>query len=123
MGVVAGIEKPATLTSPIGIPGGDTGVTGKSTAVIRNNNIDTIITILPTGKDVVPQFALKGTVKVDFAKMYSALLEVFYSYDGNTTTYARANCPAGQVCPDNPFEYVFAQFNQLGINATLQARF
>ena len=48
---------------------------------------------------MVPQFALKGTVKVDFAKMYSALLEVFYSYDGNTTTYARAN----ENDPTSPF--------------------
>lgn len=123
IGLVAGVEKPATLTSPIGIPGGETGATGKSTAVIRNNNIDTIITILPPGESVVPQFALKGNVKVNFAKVYSALLEVFYSYDGNTTTFQRTACPVGQSCPDNPFQYVFSQFNQLGVNLTLQAKF
>ena len=76
------------------------GVTGESTAVIRNNNIDTIITILPAGKDAVPQFALKGTAKLDFGRIYSALLEVFYSYDGNITRYQRAGCTDDQACPN-----------------------
>ncbi len=116
LGVIAGIEKPASLTSPVGVPGGMTGVPGSSTAVIRNNNIDTIITILPNGYDVVPQYALKGTAKVDFGRIYSALLEVFYSYDGNVTRYVRGG-------PEEPFQFEFGQFNQLGVNATLQARF
>ncbi len=116
LGVVAGIEKPASLTSPVGIPGGMQGVAGSSTAVIRNNNIDTIITILPPGNDVVPQFALKGSGKLTFGRIYSALLEVFYSYDGNTTRYLRGG-------PEEPFQFQFGQFNQLGVNATLQARF
>jgi hypothetical protein len=116
LGLIAGVEKPATLTSKVGIPGGMTGVTGTQTAVIRNNNIDTLITILPTNKGVVPQFALKGTAKLTFGRIYSALLEVFYSYDGNQTRYLRAG-------PDQPFQFQFGQFNQLGVNATLQARF
>ena len=123
IGVVAGIEKPATLTSPQGVPGGMTGAAGTSTAVIRNNNIDTIITILPAGKDAVPQLALKGNVKLTFGRIYSALLEVFYSYDGNTTRYQRVGCTSEQACPEAPFAYVFGNFNQLGVNATLQARF
>ncbi len=117
IGMVAGIERPATLTSPKGIPG--TTTTGKSTAVIRNNNIDTLITILPADEEAVPQIAVKGSVKVDFAKMFSALLEVFYSYDGNQTTYERT-CADPDQCA---FAYEFGEFNQLGINATLQARF
>jgi hypothetical protein len=123
LGAIAGIEKPATLTSPDGIPGGATGVGGTSTAVIRNDNVNTIITILPVGKDAVPQLALKGTAKLTFGRIYSALLEVFYSYDGNQTTYQRVGCTAEQACPNAPFQYVFGQFNQLGVNATLQARF
>ncbi|HUJ59970.1 MAG TPA: hypothetical protein VLX92_15805 [Kofleriaceae bacterium] len=125
LGLIAGIEKPATLTSPIGIPGGSTAASGKSTAVIRNNNIDTIITILPTGQSAVPQVALKGTAKLTFGRIFSFLLEVFYSHDGNTTTYERAGCTAATStsCPDQPFQYVFTQPNQLGVNATLQARF
>jgi opacity protein-like surface antigen len=123
LGAVAGIEKPATLTSPDGIPGGMTGVGGTSTAVIRNDNVNTIITILPAGKDAVPQLAIKGTAKLTFGRIYSALLEVFYSYDGNQTTYQRVGCTSQEACPTAPFQYVFGQFNQLGVNATLQARF
>jgi hypothetical protein len=126
LGVVAGIEKPATLTSPTGtIPGGMTGTTGmgSSTAVIRNNNIDTIITILPQGKSAATQVALKGNAKLTFGRVYSALLEVFYSYDPNVTRYQRVGCTSDQACPDAPFQYVFGNFNQLGVNATLQAKF
>jgi hypothetical protein len=119
IGLIAGVEKPATLTSPKGIPGADSSMAGSSTAVIRNNNIDTLITILPAGETAVAQFALKGTAKVDFAKIFSALLEVFYSYDGNQTQYTRT-CSDPEQCP---FAYSFGQFNQLGVNATLQARF
>ena len=123
LGVVVGVEKPATLKSPIGIPGGATGTTGTSTAVIRNNNIDTIITILKQGDDAVPQFAMKGTAKLTFGRIYSALLEIFYSYDGNSTRYQRTGCTSDQACPENTFQFVHGEFNQLGINATLQARF
>lgn len=119
LGLIAGLEKPATLTSPKGIPGAQTDAVGTSTAVIRNNNIDTLITILPAGESAVPQFALKATAKVDFASMFTALLEVFYSYDGNQSRYRRT-CSDPQLCP---FEYEFGEFNQLGLNATLQARF
>jgi hypothetical protein len=114
LGVVAGIDKPATLTSPNGIAG--TMATGQSTAVFRNNNIDTLITILPQGKEAVAQFALKGTGKLDFGRIYSALFEVYYSYDGNTTRYQRTS-------PEAPYEFRFGNFSQLGVNATLQARF
>ncbi len=67
--------------------------------------------------------ALKGTAKVDFGRIYTALLEVFYSYDPNVTRYQRVGCTSDQACPDAPFQYVFGNFNQLGVNATLQARF
>jgi hypothetical protein len=117
LGVIAGIERPATLTSPKGIPGAQTQ--GTSTAVIRNNNIDTLITILPPGQEAVPQVAVKGTAKLDFARIFSAVFEIFYSYDGNQTRYRRT-CDDPDMCP---FEYAFGEFNQLGVNATLQARF
>lgn len=117
LGVIAGVEKPAELTSPKGIPGAMT--TGTSTAVIRNNNIDTLITILPENEKAVPQVAFKGTAKIDFGRIFSTLFEVFYSYDGNQTTYERV-CSDPDLCN---FQYQFGQLNQLGINATLQARF
>ena len=115
LGVIAGLEKPASLTSPIGIPG--SAQAGASTAVIRNNNIDTLITILPPNtKDVVPQLAIKGSGKLTFGRIYSALFEVFYSHDPNTTRYQRGG-------PEQAFAFTFANQNQLGVNATLQARF
>lgn len=120
VGVIAGIELPATLTTPKGIPGQAIGAgTGTSTAVIRNNNIDTLITILPPGEDALPQSAVKFNARIDFGRIYAAVLEVFYSYDPNQTKYSR-------VCedPDNcAFAYEPGQFNQLGVNVTLQARF
>ena len=120
LGAIVGVERPATLTSPKGIPGAIAAGMGTSTAVIRDNNIDPpLITILPAGEAAVPQFAVKGTAKVDFAKIFSTVLEVFYSYDGNQTRYVRA-CDDPEQCP---FEYQFGQFNQLGVNLTLQARF
>ncbi|MCX5741230.1 MAG: hypothetical protein NT062_01885 [Proteobacteria bacterium] len=119
LGVIVGVDKPATLTTPKGLPGAtDTGM-GTSTAVIRNNNIDTLITILPTGKEAVPQVAVKGTAKVDFGRIYTALVEVYYSLDQNTTKYAREN----ENDPTSAFVYKFGEANQLGVNATLQARF
>jgi len=119
VGGIFGVDKPATLTSTKGVPGGATGVSGKSTAVIRNNNIDTLITILPVGKEAVPQYATKGFIKLDFGRIYTALLEVFYSYDANITRYRRVE-PGN---PESPFAFQFGEFSQLGVNATLQARF
>jgi hypothetical protein len=116
LGLVTGVERPATLTSPKGIPGFETPST--STAVFRNNNVSTLVSILPPGEEAVPQFAVKGHAKIDFGRIFSTLLEVFYSYDGNQSTYTR--CADPDVCE---FVTQFGKFNQLGINATLQARF
>jgi hypothetical protein len=94
-------------------------MTAKSTAVIRNNNIDTLITILPEDKEAVAQFAAKASAKMDFGKIFTTIVEVFYSYDGNQTRYERE----GDDPDTSNFKYVFGQLNQLGINATLQCRF
>ncbi len=115
LGLILGIEKPATLTSPQGVAG-NLGWRERHVhrPVIRNNNIDTIITILPSGKDVVPQVALKGQAKLTFGRIYSALLEVFYSYDGNEHAVSACRLyAANQACPDQPFVYVYAEPNQL----------
>ena len=59
-----------------------------------------------------PQFAVKGRrPSSTSARSSRALLEVFYSYDGNVTRYSRA------PDPESPFEFVFGNFNQLGVNA------
>lgn len=117
LGIVAGVDRPATLTSPKGIPGFET--LGTSTAVFRNNNIDTLITILPPGQKAVAQVAVKGSAKIDFAKIFSAMFDVFYVHDGNQTRYRR-QCSDPDQCA---FEFEFGDFHQLGFNATLQARF
>lgn len=115
LGAVVGLEQPATLTTPSGIPGDTTGA-GESTAVIRNNGQQTIITVLPKGETAVPQFALKLSGQLDFGDIYAALVDVYYSYDGNQTRLRRNG-------PEGLFEYEFGEFNQLGANITLQAKF
>ncbi|HVV88417.1 MAG TPA: hypothetical protein VHE35_35485 [Kofleriaceae bacterium] len=123
LGAVVGMELPASLTTPAGIPG-DTSAVGETTAVIRNNGQDTVITVLPTkmvngqlkGEERAAQFAVKGSAQVDFGDIYAALLDVYYSYDPNQTRLARSD-------PEAPFHYEFGEFNQLGVNVTLQAKF
>lgn len=110
LGFIAGIEQPATLSVP-SEPADPPGYT----LVIRDNNVDTVTTTLPLGEHGVAQLAVKGTMKVDFAKVFSALLEVFYSHDRNQ---AHQMCIDADQCQD-----VFGPPNQLGLNATLQARF
>jgi hypothetical protein len=123
LGAVFGVELPAALTTPAGIPG-DTAATGESTAVIRNNGQQTIITVLPQrmvngelkGEERAAQFALKGSAQLDFGDIYAALLDVYYSYDPNQTRLTRDDA-------EDTFEYEFGEFNQLGVNLTLQAKF
>jgi hypothetical protein len=124
LGLIAGVERPATLTSPKGsvvLPGDttDQDPTTSSTAVIRNNNIDTLITLLPSGKGAVPLFALKGSAKLTFGRIFTILVEAYYTRDPNQTRYERT-CSDVTQCP---FEYQFGEFNQLGFNLTVQARF
>ena len=120
LGVIFGVDRPASLSSPKGVS--NLGADANSTAVFRSNNIDILTSILPTGESTVPEIATKGTLKLDFGRIFSTVLEVFFVHDGNTTTYKR-----DPACADNPdscnFQYVFGNFNQLGFNATLQARF
>lgn len=112
LGFVAGIEKPATLTTPA------TTDVMASTQVVRSNNVDTRVTFLPPGATAAAQIAVKGTARADFAKIFSALLDVFYSRDRNQT---HLRDPAAD--PQSPSAYVFGPANQLGLTATLQARF
>ncbi len=115
VGAVIGVELPATLKTPAGIPG-DTTASGESTAVIRNNGQQTLITVLPAGESAVPQVAVKVSGQLDFGDIYAALVDVYYSYDGNQTRLKRNG-------PEGLFEYEFGEFNQLGMNITLQAKF
>ncbi len=120
LGLIVGIDRPASLASDKSIPG--VTETERSTAVFRNNNIDTLISILPSGETTVPQIATKITAKLDFGRIFTTLFEAFYVRDDNVTTYER-----DPACAEDPdlcnFNYVFGNANQLGFNATLQARF
>jgi hypothetical protein len=117
LGVVFGVEKPASFTSPSGVPGDlVTNPSGSSTVVVRNNGGSTLFSILPPGKDPVEQVAVKGTARIDFGAVYAALINVYYSYDGNMTIGTRSG-------PENDYNFVFSQFNQLGGDITLQAKF
>jgi hypothetical protein len=117
LGIVAGVEKLATLTSPSGVPGDTTDKpTGKSTAVIRNNGAQTLITILPPGETALPQLAFKASGQINFAQFAAALVDVYYVHDGNQSRLMRGG-------PEDTFKYEFGRFSQLGINLTLQAKF
>ena len=124
LGATFGVELPAALTTPAGIPG-DTAATGETTAVIRNNGQETIITVLPArmtaggelkGEERAAQFAVKGSGQLDFGELFSVLLDVYFSYDPNQSRLSREG-------PEDVFKYEFGEFNQLGLNLTLQARF
>jgi hypothetical protein len=114
VGVIVGIDKPSTLTTPTGvIPGDPVGGSGESTAVIRDEGD---ITILPEGEDAVVQFAMKGTARIDFAEYFAGILDIYYSRDPNQTRLVRDD-PMGLLRRE------FGEFNQLGFNVTLQAKF
>ena len=110
LGFIVGVEKPATLTTPVMDTDGMA-----TTQVFRDNNVDTLSTTLPPGASGVAQVAVKGTARLDFAKVFSALLEVFYSHDRNQT---HKTCIDVDQC-----QFEFGPADQLGLNATLQARF
>jgi hypothetical protein len=92
---------------------------GPMTAVVRSNNVDTQITVLSPGASVDRQYAVKATAKVDFARIFSMLVELFYSYDRSGERVAPP-CGSSQPCT---LLYVAGSSQQLGLNATLQARF
>jgi hypothetical protein len=109
VGFVVGAEKPATLNVPA------QAMDAEITLVIRDNNVDRVLMPLPPDAEGAMQYAVKGTARVDFAKVFSALLEVFYSHDRNQTH---------QTCIDaDQCQFEFGPPHQLGLNATLQARF
>jgi len=118
LGLIAGVEKPATLTSSQGILGIIPDMMQPMTAVIRSNNVTTQFAVLPPGGSADRQVAGKATARVDFARIFSMLVELFYSYD-RTAERVAAPC-AQQPCT---LSYVAGSAHQLGLNATLQARF
>jgi hypothetical protein len=114
LGVVVGVDMPSTLTTPTGvIPGDPVGGSGEATAVVREEGD---ITILPEGEEAAAQFAFKLTGRLDFSEYFASLVDVYYSYDPNQTRLRREG-------PEDLLEREFGEFNQLGVNVTLQAKF
>ena len=60
--------------------------------------------------------ALKLTGRLDFAESFAALTDVYYTRDPNQTRLTRND-------PEAPLRREFGEFNQLGFNFTLQAKF
>ena len=114
VGAVLGIDLPATLTTPSALPG--VPEMGESTAVVRLNGNTLLITILPEGEKVIPAYAAKFTGQIDFAEVFSAVADIYYVYDGNTAKLTRSG-------PEDQLRFEFGEFNQLGMNFTLQAKF
>jgi hypothetical protein len=116
-GIVLGLELPATITSPkpiAEIEQEGTRGDGEAVYVVRGQGD---YTILPFGEDVVVQFAAKLTSRLDFAdNNFASILDIYYSRDPNRTR-------GRQSGPDEQFEYKFDDFDQLGFNLTLQAKF
>ena len=114
VGVIGGVDLPATLKTPTGaLPGDMVEGSDESTAVIRNEGD---IIILPPGEDVLAQYALKFVGRLDFAESFAALADVYYVRDPNQTRLVRDE-------PEDLLKREFGEFNQLGMNFTLQAKF
>lgn len=112
IGAIVGLERPASLETPMGIPGDTSGV-GAATTVVRSTGQ---MTVLPPGEAALPQLIGKFSAQADFGQHYAAIFDVYGGYDGNQTRLQRMN-------PVAPLEYEFGNFVQLGFNLTLQAKF
>ena len=89
-------------------------MTNSRTAVIRNESDRTF---LPQGEEVAVIWALKGSGRIDFGDAFAAFADIYLQYDPNTVRYDRSD-------PEGAFSRAtFANFEQLGFNITLQARF
>jgi hypothetical protein len=112
VGATVGLDIPATLETPSAsnIPG---NMTTSTTLVVRNESDRTP---LPAGEKAAAIIAVKGNVKLDLGEGFAVLGNLFYQYDANVVRYARSN-------PEDQFHVEFGNFNQLGFDITLQARF
>jgi hypothetical protein len=118
LGMVFGVDRPAAITAPSGLPSNIAGSpgTGSETEVIRNNGFGNVISILPTGFKPEAAIAVKGTAQVNFGAVYAFLVNVYYQYDPNMTV-------GTENTMTNEFEFKFDHLNQLGMDLTLQAKF
>lgn len=115
VGVIAGVQAPASITAPridLGGTNPPEGLTGPRTVVIRDVNLPSI---LPSGEAVLPIASVKGTFKLDISEYFAAIGEIFYNWDANRTTFLDST--ASIAVP------AFQRPHQLGFNLVVQARY
>ena len=126
LGLIVGVEMPATITTPTGlVPGDMFSGDGESVTVVRGSSVAAqnnraSITTLPPGENAMPQYAAKGTVRVDVFDSFATIVDAYYVYDPNQLRNGTRESTEG-MSGLQPAE--FGQFKQLGFNITLQARF
>lgn len=121
LGLIAGVEKPATLTIAAVLPGppGSDGTVVRSTEVIRSDNVETLRTPLPIGRDTAPvEPAVKLSARADLSSIFAILVEVSYRYSRSQSRASPCADPLGCAVDDAP-----EKRHQLGVQATLQAHF
>lgn len=114
-GIIAGVQRPASLTTTSTFLGGNNppaGLSGGRTVVVTDVNT---LSVLPTGKKVVPIFSAKANARMDFSNNFAAVAEVYYNYDYNRTTFRDSTTGVAEPTFEKP--------NELGFNAIIQARF
>ncbi len=114
-GFVAGVQQPASFTTPASVLGGNNpppGLTGQRTVVVREANL---LSILPTGYKAVPIYSAKATFRWDISEVMAAIGETYYTKDANRVTFR--DSVAGVAEP------TFEKEDALGFNLILQARF
>lgn len=114
-GIIAGIQRPATLNTPTTVFGGNNpspALSGGRTVVVRDVNQ---LSVLPTGKSAVNIYSAKANMKIDLSDNFAAVAEVYYNYDYNRTTFRDDQSGVAEPTFEKP--------NEVGFNAIIQARF
>ncbi len=113
-GLVAGVQMPAAVTTGLEL-GSNPPPTlqGRRTVVVRDEGFREI---LPPGEEARPIYSVKGSARMDLSDSMQAAGEVYYTYDQNRSTIV--GNPGG-----NQNVRVYNDFDQLGFNLLLQARF
>lgn len=115
LGLVTGVQSPASITAPrldLGGVNPPAGLVGPRTVVLRDVNLPAI---LPEGERVLPIVSVKATFKLDLSEYFAALGEVFYNWDANRTTFLDSTASVATPAFERP--------HQLGFNLVLQARY
>lgn len=114
-GVIGGVQLPATFRAPSAVLGGNNptpGLTGSRTLVVRDVNQ---FSILPTNYSSEPIISVKSVTRLDISDYFAAILEVYYTFDNNRTTFRDSVSGIAEPSFEKP--------NAIGFNAVLQARY